>query len=253
MKPEELAKKIFGDRAAMYTTSVAHTDPQVLARVVELCAPEAHWQALDIATGTGHTALALAPHVAAVIGTDLTRQMLAEAETLREQRSISNVAFAIADAHCLPFPDEAFHLITCRRGAHHFSEIAGALREMRRVLRRDARLVIDDRSVPEDDGVDACMNELDRLHDASHVREYRPSEWIRMLQTAGFEIDTVEPYIKHRPLSALTKGVATEDAQRIHRVLDSLDAQQRTVFNLVEVNGEPHLNHWFVLLAARRR
>jgi hypothetical protein len=34
--PEEKAKEIFGERAARYVTSAAHTDPQVLARAVEL-------------------------------------------------------------------------------------------------------------------------------------------------------------------------------------------------------------------------
>ena len=59
--PEEKAKKVFGERASFYATSPAHTDTQVLARVVELARPQPDWLALDIATGSGHTALALAP------------------------------------------------------------------------------------------------------------------------------------------------------------------------------------------------
>ena len=59
-KTEEEAKRIFGERASRYTTSAAHTDPQVLARVVELAAPQPDWLVLDVATGTGHTAFALA-------------------------------------------------------------------------------------------------------------------------------------------------------------------------------------------------
>lgn len=248
--PETAAREIFGQRAAMYTTSAAHTNPQVLARVVELSAPRPEWSALDIATGTGHTAFALAPHVRAVVGTDLTPEMLGEALRLRAQRAAGNVAFLVADAHSLPFDDASVQLITCRRAAHHFSDIGRALREMRRVLRNGGRLVIDDRSVPEDDFVDTCMNELDRWHDESHVRQYRPSEWQRMLAAAGFMIDVVEPYQKHRPLRALTDGVSAENVQRIHARLAGLDARQRAALNLADVNGEPHLTHWFVLLAA---
>jgi ubiquinone/menaquinone biosynthesis C-methylase UbiE len=250
-KVEDAAREIFGARASLYTTSAAHTDPQVLARVVALAQPEHDWDALDIATGTGHTALALAPHVRSVIGTDLTPEMLAQAEQLRLQRGVTNVEVRVADVHALPFADGAFHLVTCRRAAHHFSAIATALREMHRVLRPSGRLLIDDRSVPEDDFVDRTMNELDRLHDASHVRQYRPSEWQRLLTEAGFTIDAIEPYQKHRPLSALTAGVSADDVARIHAVLDALDAAQRAAFNLLEVNGEPHLTHWYVLLAAR--
>ena len=252
MKTEDLAKRVFGERAALYTTSATHKDPLILQRVVELSAPQAHWSALDIATGTGHAALALASHVASVIGIDLTPRMLAEAERLRGERGATNVAFQTGDVHHLPFSDASFDLITCRRAAHHFSDIGWALGEMRRVLRRAGRLVIDDRSVPENDFVDGCMNTLDRLHDESHVRQYRPSEWRRMLAEAGFVVHEVEPYVQHRPLTALTDGVSPENVARIRAMLASLNDAQRDALNLVEVAGERYLNHWYVLIAATR-
>jgi ubiquinone/menaquinone biosynthesis C-methylase UbiE len=252
MKTEDLAKRVFGERAALYTTGATHTDPRILQRVVELAAPQAHWSTLDIATGTGHTALALAPHVVSVIGIDLTPQMLVAAERLRAERGITNVTFQTGDAHRLTFPDASFDLVTCRLAAHHFSDISRALGEMRRVLRRPGRLVISDRSVPEDDFVDGCMNALDRLHDESHVRQYRPSEWRRMLSAAGFAVHVVEPYVRHRPLTALTDGVAPENIARIRAMLASLDQAQRAALNLGEVAGQPYLNHWYVLIAATR-
>jgi len=248
--PEEAAKRIFGRRASRYTTSATHTDPQILARVVELSAPRPDWSVLDVGTGTGHTAFALAPYVSSVIGIDLTPEMLAEAEKLQSQRLITNVVFRLADVHDLPFDDGAFHLVTCRRAAHHFSDIARALREMMRVLRDGGRLVIDDRSVPEDDFVDVCMNELDRYHDESHVCQYRPSEWRQMLEGLGFAVEAVEPYIKHRPLTSLTEGVSPENVQKIHEVLDRLDDDQRRALNLVEVDGQLYSNHWYVMIAA---
>jgi ubiquinone/menaquinone biosynthesis C-methylase UbiE len=250
-RAEEKAKRIFGQRAAWYTTSASHTDPQVLARVVELGAPQPDWLVLDIATGTGHTAFALAGHVRTVIGIDLTPEMLAESKRLGAARGISNVAFQLADVHDLPFRAETFHLITCRRAAHHFSRIGQALREMRRVLRAGGRLVIDDRSVPEDDFVDDCMNRLDRYHDESHVREYRPSEWRRLLEAHGFAVETVEGYVKHRPLTALTNGVSPENVRGIRAVLDGLTPDQRVALNLREVDGQLHLNHWYVLISGR--
>lgn len=245
---EQKAKQIFGQRASQYTTSAAHTDPQVLARVVELASPQRGWLVLDVATGTGHTAFALAGHVRAVIGIDLTAEMLAESRQLRAARAISNVAFGLADVHDLPFPSETFHLITCRRAAHHFSRIGLALCEMRRVLRGGGRLVIDDRSVPEDDFVDACMNRLDCYHDESHVREYRPSEWRGLLEAHGFVVDAVQAYVKHRPLTALTDDVSAANVRRIQAVLDSLTPDQRAALNLREVDGQPYLNHWYLMI-----
>jgi ubiquinone/menaquinone biosynthesis C-methylase UbiE len=249
--PEQRAQEIFSQRAAFYTTSAAHKDPQVLARLVALAQPQPHWDALDVATGTGHTALALAPHVRHVIGTDITPAMLDEARKLQAQLGIENVEFRIADVHHLPFDEHSYDLVTSRRAPHHFSAIDAALREMHRVLRPGARLVIDDRSVPEDDFVDACMNELDRLHDASHVRQYRPSEWQRMLTNAGFSVEHMEPYTQHRPLTSLTQGVDEEDVARIRARLDALNDEQRRALNYRTVQDEPYINHWYILLSAR--
>ena len=250
MTTEEQARRVFGERAAFYSTSAVHADPQVLARVVALAAPQPDWLSLDIATGTGHTAFALAAHVRTVVGTDLTPEMLREAGTLRAAKGIANVSFTLADVHDLPFPAGTFHLITCRRAAHHFSRMRLALGEMHRALRDGGRLVIDDRSVPEDDFVDACMNELDRYHDESHVREYRPSEWERMLRGVGFTVESVESYTKHRPLTAFTEKASPENVPKIHAAIARLTPAQREALNLREVNGEPYLNHWYVTLAA---
>jgi ubiquinone/menaquinone biosynthesis C-methylase UbiE len=248
--PESKARQIFGERASFYTTSATHTDPQILARVVELVQPRPDWVALDVATGTGHTAFAVAPHVTRVVAIDLTPQMLAEARRLQIERNIPNVEFRVADVHDLPFDSASFDLVTSRRAPHHFSDIAKALREIRRVLRPGGRLVIDDRSVAEDDFVDQVMNELDVYHDESHVREYRPSEWRHMLTECGFAVDAVEPYEQHRPLTSFTARVDAANVARIHARLDSLTPQQRSTLKLADVNGEPYINHWYVMLAA---
>jgi ubiquinone/menaquinone biosynthesis C-methylase UbiE len=251
--PEEKARRIFGERAAFYTTSPAHTDPQVLARVVELARPHQDWIALDIATGSGHTAFALAPHVREIFAIDITPEMLREAESLQAERSINNVTFRAGDVHALPFEDGSFQLVTCRRAAHHFSDIVRALQEIYRVLSPGGRIIIDDRSVPEDDFADRCMNLLDTYHDESHVREYRPTEWHRMLDDAGFNVEVVETYSRHRPLSSLTSGVSPENVAKIHETIERLTGSQREMFNLVEKDGQVYINHWFVMVAATKR
>lgn len=227
-----------------------HKDPDVLKRVIQLAIPRVDSLALDIATGSGHTAAALAPRVAGVVCVDITRKMIAEAEKLTLELGIDNMRFCLADTHALPFHDRTFNIVTCRRAAHHFSNITQALGEMKRVLRSDGRLIVDDRSVPEDDFVDSCLNELDRLHDASHVREYRPSQWRRLLEASGFIVDLIEPYSKHLPLTSLTTHVSPKNTERIHAIVNDLTDEQKRAMNVVAIDGEIHLNHWYVMLSA---
>ncbi|MBN1287902.1 MAG: methyltransferase domain-containing protein [Anaerolineae bacterium] len=250
--PEQAARRVFGARAAFYGASKCHTDPAVLGRVVELAAPQPDWTVLDVGTGTGHTAFALAPHVASVVAVDITPEMLAEAERLCAARNVDNVTFRLADAHAIPFDDGVFDLVTCRRAAHHFSNLLEALHEMRRALKPGGRLLIDDRSGPEDAAADAIMNRLDRYHDESHVRQYRPSRWRAMLEALGFAVEAVEPYVRHRPISALTGDVSEENIAAIYALLDSLTSDRRAIFDLREINGELHLNHWYVIITAHK-
>jgi len=173
--------------------------------------------------------------------------MLGEACRDRDTRALANVGFCRADVHRLPFPDGCFDAVTCRRAAHHFARVLPALREMRRVLKAGGRLIVDDRSVPDDDFVDATMNRLDRWHDESHVRQYRPAQWKRMLEKAGFAVELIEPYTKHRPLSSLTEGVSDEDVARIRETLAAMSAEERGKFALEEQGGESHLTHWYLI------
>ena len=250
--PEEAARRIFGQRASFYTTSGTHTDPEILGRVVKLAEPRPGAAALDVGTGTGHTAFAVAPHVASVTAVDLTSEMIVEARRLQSEQSIANVRFCAADVHNLPFRSEVYPLVTCRRAAHHFSDIGRALLELRRVTEPGGRLVVDDRSIPEDDFVDRTMNLLDQYHDASHVREYRPGEWRHMLGEAGYLVTYVETYTQHRPLSSLTKDVAPEETRKIHDILAGLTDSERAKLREDEIDGEIHLDHYYILVAAVR-
>ena len=250
---EERAKAIFGDRADLYTTSVAHTDQQVLGRLVEIAKPQEDWHVLDVGTGTGHTALALAPHVRKVLGLDLTEEMLVEARKLACERDISNVSFQVADVHHLPRNLEGgFDLVTCRRAAHHFSDIDRAVGEMVRTLRPGGMLLIDDRSVPEDDWVDEKMHRLDYLHDESHVRQYRASRWVELLENADLSVEIVEPYTKQRPVSALTTRVSAENVAEIRIIFDHLSPEEQAKLGVETVNAELHSTHWYLMIAGRK-
>ncbi|HUL38770.1 MAG TPA: class I SAM-dependent methyltransferase, partial [Methanomassiliicoccales archaeon] len=189
----------------------------------------------------------LARSGASIIALDITPEMLREARKLYPEMGIQ---WLLGDVSRLPFVDAAFDLVVTRRAPHHFLDIGWALRSMASVLKHGGSLVIDDRSVPEDPFADATMNHLDKLHDRSHVREYRITEWLGMLASTGLKVTYAEMYERRRPLDSLTATAEEEDAQEIRGVVDALDEEGRRRMGIEVVGGEVMVTHWFVLLKA---
>jgi len=187
----DLARAQFGAVAETYATSSYHASGPDLQALVEAAAPTPTDQVLDLGCGAGHTALAIAPRVAHVTAVDVTPDMLATAARLAEQRRVSNVTFQRADATELPFGDAEFDLVTSRVAAHHFADPARAMAEVWRVLRPGGRIVLVDAISPEDAPQDTFLNCVEILRDASHVRDWRISEWQRMFSEAGFRTSTL--------------------------------------------------------------
>ena len=131
----------FSRTAASYVVSTTHSAGQDLQRLVEIGEWDGRQHALDIATGGGHTARAIAPYVARVMVTDLTQRMLETAREFLLSQGINNAEFQVADAEQLPFADASFDRVTCRLAAHHFPDAARAVREAARVLKPGGALI----------------------------------------------------------------------------------------------------------------
>jgi SAM-dependent methyltransferase len=95
---------------------------------------------LDMATGTGRAALALAKRGAIVTGVDASREMLSVARTRAADAGLP-IEFAEGDAHALAFPDRAFDAVVCLRMLMHVPDWRTALSELCRVTAH--RLIFD--------------------------------------------------------------------------------------------------------------
>lgn len=182
----------FARSAELYGTSAVHAKGADLELVVRLARPAPEDVALDVSTGAGHTAMALAPHVARVVATDLTPEMLAVARRLAGERGLSNVTFQEADVRSLPFADASFDIVTCRTAAHHYPDLRAPVREMARVLRPGGRLVVSDTVSPADEVVDRFLNAVEVLRDPTHVRDWSVKEWKEAFAAAGLAVAAVE-------------------------------------------------------------
>jgi ubiquinone/menaquinone biosynthesis C-methylase UbiE len=194
----DLVKQQFGAHAEQYVASTDHSTGESLDRLLELVAPLPGWRALDIATGGGHTARALAPHVSQVVATDLTPEMLAAAERFIRGKGAANVEFRQADATTLPFADGEFDLVTCRIAPHHFPDCAQFVRETARVLRPGGVAALVDNVVPEDIMAARHINALEKLRDPSHNWAYTAADWLGFFATAGLETTHSEIFRKTR-------------------------------------------------------
>ena len=192
-----LVQQKFGAAAADYAASAVHAQGESLVRLVALVGPQPDWRVLDVATGAGHTALALAPHVAHVVASDITEEMLQETRKLAAERGLANVETVHADAAALPFEDESFDLVTCRLAAHHFPDPAAFVAESWRVLEPGGTFALVDNIGPDatilpgvsSSGLrDAVIvyNAFEKLRDPSHGRCLSLTEWSELLDDVGF-------------------------------------------------------------------
>jgi SAM-dependent methyltransferase len=190
----DLARRQFGAVAAAYVDSPSHAEGRSLGRMLELAPPDPADQVLDIATGAGHAALAYAPHVASVVASDITPEMLEQVRRLAGERGLTNVETrGEARAEALPFPDAAFDKVLCRVAAHHFPEVLQFLSESFRVLKPGGALVLCDTISPDDDPLaDRWLDRMERLRDPSHFRDWSAAEWQRMAVDTGFTVEAVD-------------------------------------------------------------
>ena len=110
---------------------IAETQEQVIAGFL---APVAGRTVLDVGTGTGRAAIALASRGAIVTGVDASAQMLEVAERRAKEAGI-RVTFAAGDAHGLAFADRSFDAAICLRVLMHTPDWRQSLRELCRVSR----------------------------------------------------------------------------------------------------------------------
>ena len=176
-------ERFFAEHADGYSRSQSHAHGSDLDALLDALAPMKTEAALDVATGTGFTAVALAPLVKRVVAIDRTSEMLAKAREFARGRGVQNVTFETGDALNLSFPDASFDILTTRRATHHFDDVPRFLAEAKRVLGPRGRLGIVDMSPPK--GAERFMNRIERLRDASHVEAFTPEAWKSMIIRSG--------------------------------------------------------------------
>jgi len=242
----------FGPVAANYSRSKFHTSADRLQEVVDLANPLKGDLVLDVATGTGNTAFALAPHVRRVVGLDLTQEMLDVAKRLAKERDIENTDWVLGDACRLPFADETFDLYVVRAAPHHFPRFDEFVREAFRVLRpgRDAAFIDCAPPQPARD----VLHEVEKRRDPSHVLSLTVDEWTEQLQSAGFEVEIA----RVRELDwdyedwMRTMAVRPELTAELATVIEAAEGEAREQLHPERRDGKLWHAYWHCLIRAHK-
>ena len=231
----------FGAVAANYVTSNVHASGQDLDWLVEAAALTGSERVLDVATGGGHTAFALAPYAAEIVALDLTRPMLEAAQKEAVARGFTTIHYLEGDAQALPCEDESFDVVTCRQAAHHFPRVQQAVREWARVLKPGGKLLLVDSTSPEEADAEALLHEIESLRDPSHVRNHRISEWTAFLSEAGFTVRSAREWGLFLDIPSWTQRMRTPPAAvaTIEQLMRDASPSVRSRLHIEERDGEP--------------
>ena len=156
-------------------------------QILDGLAPTAGRRVLDVGTGTGRAAIALAKAGARVTGVDASPGMLAVAERRAREEGVA-VTFAAGDAHRLDFADRSFDAVVCLRVLMHTPDWRASLGELCRVAA--ARVVFDYPSLYSAAAIQALTRRVThRVNPAVEAyRVFAPAAIARVLAASGFRV-----------------------------------------------------------------
>ena len=139
---------------------------------------------LDVGCGTGWAVREASKIIGngKACGIDISPKMIEKAKIQSE--GFKNVDFKIASSESIPFPDETFDAVICTCSFHHYENPNRVLKEFKRIIKREGKIVI----------IDAARNiffpvwvqdRLRRMFERSHVKYYTTSEIKELITRHG--------------------------------------------------------------------
>ncbi len=185
----EAARRSFNEELLSADYSRIHDDDEQVRRLIAFLDPQPGGSYLDLATGNGAVAFAIARHQpqARVIGADIADRAVARNQASALEQACHNVEFLQTDGRRIAYPPASFDGIACRYALHHFPDLDAILADARRVLKPAGGFVVADAVRHPSDDRD-FINRFQALKPDGHVKIYTADNLARLFRAQGFEV-----------------------------------------------------------------
>lgn len=145
--------------------------------------------AFEFGSGTGTTALKLAPSVASLVASDISPEMIAIAREKAQAEGVANIEFTVATPDAAPWPDASFDAALGFNILHLIEDRAAALRGVHRLLKPGGLFVSKTPCLGEMNPIFRALVPLMQVvGQAPYVSFFSSEELEREIASAGFEI-----------------------------------------------------------------
>ena len=166
-------------------------------RIRDFVLPRGDELALDVGSGLGALALALAPHVREVVAVEIDPERV---ERARRLPAAGEVTFVVGDARELDLDDASFDFAGTLRTLHHVDRPDLVVAEIARVTRPGGTVLVVDQLGPEDAEAAEAIDRFERARDSTHSRALPDDELRGLFAANGLELRRFERLEETRDL-----------------------------------------------------
>lgn len=165
-----------------------HSNEEHLKNLVSLLDMRPDSCCLDLGTGNGYLAFAIAEEYpeASVFGLDIAENAIIRNREIAMEKGLTNIFFSSYDGRHFPFTEDAFDRVISRYALHHFPDINFTAEEIHRVLQPQGTFLYSDPKRDSRDRKD-FINAFQKLKQDGHVAFLKEKELLRIFREAGFD------------------------------------------------------------------